>query len=292
MTRILRSVADMRAFRQSLPNGASIGFVPTMGALHKGHLELVRLAKRTHPTVIVSIFVNPAQFAPHEDFSKYPRVMDSDMEMLKQEGVHGVFTPSVVDIYPTGITQVVADQIGSFVSVQGLSEQMEGSVRPHFFRGVATVVTKLLNAVQPDTVFLGQKDAQQCVVVKRMVTDLLMPFKVQVAPTHREYDGLAMSSRNRYLSTDERQRAPVLYRALQTAIQMNIQDNSAGDIKSRAKSIIEEEPNVQLDYLSIASPETLQELHTIDPSVGAIFSGAIRVGKTRIIDNILLNCKL
>ncbi|KNC99018.1 pantoate-beta-alanine ligase [Spizellomyces punctatus DAOM BR117] len=288
--RIVETIAEYRALRhQWQRQDLSVGFVPTMGALHDGHVSLARTARKTCDIVVVSIFVNPAQFAPHEDLGKYPRTMEQDVAMLTEVGVDVIFLPNVKEMYPAGIVLDVKDQQGTFVEVKGKSHQMEGSIRPHFFRGVATVVTKFLNIMQPTKAFFGQKDAQQCAVVRTMVRDLFIPTEIVVGETVREPDGLAMSSRNRYLSPEERAIAPVLYKAL-SAGQRAFNEGTA---KSRdeliqiAKAIIDVQHGAELEYLSVANPFSLAEEEQVG-SEGAIFSGAVRVGKTRIIDNVLL----
>lgn len=232
--------------------------------------------------------MNPSQFAPHEDLDKYPRQEEMDVKLLAKEGVDLVFAPKVSEIYPAGISLHVPEQKGTFVSVEGFSHQMEGAIRPHFFRGVATILTKLFNAIQPSAAFFGQKDVQQCVVTKNLIRDLLFPINLVVVPTMREKDGLAMSSRNRYLSEEERERAPILYKALSKSTHSfttkGVKDRKT--IIDIATDIIKSNHHVELEYLSLADPMTLKELDVIQN--GAIFSGAIRVGKTRIIDNLLI----
>ncbi|KAJ3287810.1 hypothetical protein HK104_008452 [Borealophlyctis nickersoniae] len=283
---IVKTVADYRQIRKNWARqAATVGFVPTMGALHEGHLSLARLARKQCDQVVASIFVNPAQFAPTEDLSKYPRTVERDIELLTEAGVDVVFLPSVPEMYPNGIP---LDVKGTFVEVKGKSHQMEGSIRPHFFRGVATVVTKLFNIIQPTHAFFGQKDAQQCAVVRSMVRDLWIPTTIIVGATIREPDGLAMSSRNRYLSPDERAIAPVLYKGLSAgldACETGVKDRK--DLIEIIEKVIKAEPRVQLEYLSLANPFSLVEEERVGED-GAILSGAIRVGKTRIIDNVLL----
>ncbi|KAJ9052400.1 pantoate-beta-alanine ligase [Entomophthora muscae] len=287
----LRTVAEVRAWRKGKD---SVGFVPTMGALHQGHLDLVSCAKEQNDFVIVSIFVNPSQFAPHEDLDKYPRDIESDL--IKLRGLaDAVFVPPVSEMYPSGIVLDVSNQSGTFVEVLGKSHQMEGAIRPHFFRGVATVVTKLLNIVQPTQLFLGQKDVQQCVVVKALISDLCLDVKPVVVPIRREDSGLAMSSRNQYLDSECRAAlAPILYKGLLSAL--DAFKSGRFDRKSLlecATEIITQKPDVHLEYLSLAHPVSLAELESIG-SDGAILSGAMRVGaaQVRIIDNILLGCHL
>ncbi|TPX60011.1 pantoate---beta-alanine ligase (AMP-forming) [Powellomyces hirtus] len=260
-----------------------------MGALHAGHVSLAKLARQQCDKVVASIFVNPAQFAPTEDLAKYPRTQERDVEMLAEQGVDVIFIPTVKEMYPAGIVLDVSDQRGTFVEVKGKSHQMEGSIRPHFFRGVATVVTKLFNIIQPTKAYFGQKDAQQCAVIRSMVRDLFVPTEIVVGETMREKDGLAMSSRNRYLSPEERAIAPVLYKALSAGAAAFHEKGITrkDELVAIAKGIIETQDGVHLEYLSLADPFSLEELDSIG-SNGAILSGAVRVGKTRIIDNCLL----
>ncbi len=259
---------------------------------------MAALARAKCDKVVVSIFVNPAQFAPTEDLATYPRTLESDLKKLEElGGVDAVLVPTVQDMYPNGIVLDVEKQQGAFVSVLGFSHQMEGAIRPHFFRGVATVVTKLFNIVQPDYAFFGQKDVQQCVVLKRMATDLLFPLKIVVGPTMREPDGLAMSSRNTYLSPEQRNVATALRNGLIAAeAKYNSGDRSRKGVIEAAEHFIRQQEAVtkgivQYEYLSLADPDTLVECETIDER-GAILSGAIRVGKTRLIDNLLLGTQM
>jgi len=260
--------------------GNTLGFVPTMGALHEGHISLVRAAKKQCDVVAVSIFVNPAQFGPNEDLAKYPRRLEEDSKMLLAEGVDLLFTPSSEEMYPAGAT--------TFVDVDGMSERLCGKSRPGHFRGVATVVNKLFNIIQPDVAFFGQKDAAQCAVIKRMVRDLDMTVKIKVCPVVREPDGLAMSSRNAYLSPLERNNALVLSRALQE-IQRHYQngEHESAKLINEARKTFATQPAVQLEYVEVVDAESLDPLQTADP--GALVAIAARVGGTRLIDNILLN---
>ena len=256
-----------------------LGLVPTMGSLHDGHLALVRSGRADNATLAASIFVNPAQFGPSEDLATYPRDMASDLARLENEGVDLVFAPSADGMYPAGFD--------TWVTVGALADRLEGRSRPDHFRGVATVVCKLLTIVRPDRVYFGQKDFQQTVVVSRMVADLNLGAAVVVVPTVREPDGLALSSRNAYLTPDERRAAPVLYRGLALARRMhddNISD--AAQIRDEMERSIASEPLATVDYISIADPETLTELDTIDgPAVASL---AVRIGNIRLIDNLLL----
>ncbi|KAI8592390.1 hypothetical protein BDZ88DRAFT_392256 [Geranomyces variabilis] len=288
---IVRTIAEYRTLRREWARAdLSVGFVPTMGALHAGHVSLAQLARSQCDKVVASIFVNPAQFAPTEDLAKYPRTEEQDVAMLGAAGCDVVFIPNVEEMYPAGIVLDVKDQRGTFVEVTGMSHQMEGSIRPHFFRGVATVVSKLFNIAQPTRAYFGQKDAQQCAVVRTMVRDLFVPTTIVVGKTVREADGLAMSSRNRYLAPAERAVAPVLYRGLRAGAALYAEGRgvvSRTEIIAAAAAVVQEEKGATLQYLSLADPFSLAELDKVGAN-GAIFSGAVLVGKTRIIDNMLL----
>lgn len=254
--------------------------------------------------MVVSIFVNPAQFAPHEDLDQYPRSFDTDYaSLVATKACSAILLPKVSEMYPSGIPLDRSQQRGAFVEVVGLSHQMEGITRPHFFRGVATVVTKLFNIVQPDRVYFGQKDAQQCAVVRTMIRDLLLPIKMRAVPTAREADGLAMSSRNRYLTPEMRNVATLLYRAI-SAAKTAILEQGAVEREAILKpahaiinQVVEEVRTqglpfqVRLDYLSLVDVETLTELETIGQSQAAILSGAVYVGTTRLIDNVLVHAE-
>jgi pantoate--beta-alanine ligase len=274
---IVKTISEIRASRQKL--SGSVGFVPTMGYLHEGHLALVKQARIENSAVIVSIYVNPTQFGPKEDFDAYPRELDRDLELLRGEGVDIVFIPSDEEMYPP--------EFSSWVDVEKVTERLEGASRLGHFRGVATVVAKLFNIVQPTKAYFGQKDAQQAVVIKRMVADLNVGIEIVVVPTVRESDGLAMSSRNIYLSPEERQAATILFKALTLARQLRQGgEKDAGKIRRQMTSLIQKEPLAQIDYVSIADAETLEELNLIDrPTLTSL---AVRIGKTRLIDNMLL----
>jgi pantoate--beta-alanine ligase len=274
---VAKTIAEARALRQKL--SGTVGFVPTMGYLHEGHLALVKQARIENSAVIVSIYVNPTQFGPREDFGAYPRDLDRDLELLRGEGVDIVFVPSDDEMYPSAF--------GSWVDIEKVTERLEGASRQGHFRGVATVVAKLFNIVQPTRAYFGQKDAQQAVVIKRMVADLNMGIEIVVVPTVRESDGLAMSSRNIYLSSKERQAATILFKALTLARQL-LQggEKDVGKIRRQMTSLIQKEPLAQIDYVSIADAETLGELNLIDRP--ALASLAVRIGKTRLIDNMPL----
>jgi pantoate--beta-alanine ligase len=274
---VVRTIAEIRALRQKF--SGTVGFVPTMGYLHEGHLALVKQARRENSAVIVSIYVNPTQFGPREDFRAYPRDLDRDLELLRKEGTDSVFVPLDDEMYPPGFS--------SWVHVEKVTERLEGASRPGHFRGVATIVAKLFNIVQPTRAYFGQKDAQQVMVIKRMVADLNMDPEVVTVPTVRESDGLAMSSRNIYLSPKERQAATILFKALTLAQQLRKGgQKDAEKIRRQMTALIEEEPLAHVDYVSIADAETLQELNLLDrPAVGSL---AVRVGKTRLLDNMPL----
>ena len=275
---IVKTISEIRALRQKLKG--TVGFVPTMGFLHEGHLALVRRAKAESSAVMVSIYVNPAQFGPREDFGAYPRDLDRDLELLRKEGTDIVFVPSGDEMYPPGFN--------SWVDVEKVTERLEGASRPGHFRGVATVVAKLFNVVQPTRAYFGQKDAQQVVVIQRVVADLNMDMEVVVVPTVRESDGLAMSSRNIYLSSKERQAATTLFKALTLAWQLRKGgEKDAEKIRRQMTALIRKEPLAQIDYVSIADTETLEELDLLDrPAVASL---AVRIGKKRLIDNMPLD---
>jgi pantoate--beta-alanine ligase len=274
---VVGPIFELRALRQQL--SGTVGFVPTMGYLHEGHLALVKQARIENSVVIVSIYVNPTQFGLREDFGAYPRELNRDLELLSKEGVDIVFVPSDDEMYPP--------EFSSWVDVEKVTERLEGASRPGHFRGVTTVVAKLFNIVQPSRAYFGQKDAQQAVVIKRMAADLNMGIEVIVVPTVRESDGLAMSSRNIYLGPGERQAATVLFEALNLAQQLwQGGEKDAGKIRRQMTSLIQKEPLAQIDYVSIADAETLEELNLIDRP--ALASLAVRTGKTRLIDNMPL----
>lgn len=300
---ILRTVQQVRQWRkQRLLNNESVGFVPTMGALHAGHCYLVNQSIKDNDRTVVSIFVNPSQFAPHEDLDAYPRLVDRDLAMLAEKfpkkPVDAVFVPKVSEMYPSGIVLDVAQQRGAFVLVKGCSETLEGALRPGFFRGVATVVTKLLNVVMPTRVYFGQKDAQQCVVVRNLVRDLLVDTEVCVMPTLREDNGLAMLSRNEYLSPATRDQCGIIYRGLCAGRDYYLQGGSSAQaVKDEIVRVYAEMPSDWLiDYVAVSHPETLEDLHELDPAVGATVSVAVRVprddgGVARLIDNVQLEAR-
>lgn len=276
----IETVGGMKvACRSVTQTGKRLGLVPTMGALHEGHLSLVRAAKSQSDVVAVSIFVNPLQFGPTEDFAKYPRTLDRDVALLQQLGVDLVFVPSVAEMYPPGAK--------THVEVSDLSGRLDGGSRPGHFRGVTTVVCKLLETVRPDRAFFGQKDASQVAVLRTMVRDLDMDVEIVVCPIVREADGLAMSSRNAYLNGAQRQQALVLSRSLQQVKSaVGAGERDAEKLAAIGTGTITAEPGVRLDYFAIVDPNTLEPLR--DVSRGALVAVAAWVGPTRLIDNILL----
>ena len=274
--RVARTIPELRAARGAFPR---LGLVPTMGFLHAGHMSLVLRARAECGAVAVSIFVNPTQFAPGEDLSRYPRDMPRDLALLEAAGVDLVFAPEPAEIYPPGYA--------SRVEVGPVSEPLEGARRPGHFAGVATVVAKLFNIVTPTRAYFGQKDAQQAAVIRRMARDLDMPLEVVVGETVREPDGLALSSRNVYLSEDDRAAAPVLFRALDRARRLHGGgERDAGALRRAMLSTLASEPRVETDYVSVADPVTLRELDRVD--AGALLSLAARIGRTRLIDNVMV----
>jgi pantoate--beta-alanine ligase len=261
----------------------TIGLVPTMGALHEGHLSLIREARRMCDVVVVSVFVNPAQFGPGEDFAHYPRDLTRDTALLTDYNVDYIFAPTPDEIYPKGFA--------TYVIVDGLSEQLEGASRPGHFRGVATIVTVLLNIVRPDFAFFGQKDAQQTIIVKRLVRDLAFDTEIVILPTVREQSGLALSSRNSFLNAEEQQAASVIYRALRRAREAYEQGERNGQrLASLVRATVESEPRARIDYVSVTDADTLERLDKLDdrPVLVAL---AVHFGKTRLIDNVVLNRK-
>jgi pantoate--beta-alanine ligase len=275
--RLIHTVDDMASAQRGVIR--PLGLVPTMGALHQGHLSLVTRAKEDNATVAVSIFINPAQFGPREDLSTYPRNHEQDLSLLEEQRVDLVFIPQPDDIYPPGFD--------TWVNVGRVASRLEGEARSDHFRGVSTVVAKLFNIIKPDRAYFGQKDAQQAQVIRKMISDLNLSVEMAVLPTVREPDGLAMSSRNAYLSPQERQAALVLYRSLWLAQQMYSQEElKSSVIKAAIQDIIKTEPMAHLEYVSIAIPDNLEEMDTIwEP---ALVSLAVRIGKTRLIDNVVL----
>ncbi|HEY6350107.1 MAG TPA: pantoate--beta-alanine ligase [Candidatus Angelobacter sp.] len=279
--RSIASPAEMAAIsREAQRSGKRISLVPTMGALHQGHLSLVRAAHSQSDVVIVSIFVNPAQFGPKEDFSRYPRTMEKDEALLQAEKVNFVFSPAVQEMYPPGSS--------TWVTVEGLSEKLDGRSRPGHFRGVTTIVAKLFNIVHPDVAVFGQKDAAQAAIMRRMVHDLDFDVRIVVCPIVRENDGLAMSSRNVYLNPEQRKQATVLYRSLMRVQTLADQgESNASILINTGRQVIAEEPRVKLDYFEIVNWDTLGPV--TDVSKGALVAVAAYVGETRLIDNVVLH---
>jgi pantoate--beta-alanine ligase len=278
--KICTTINEMRAESRAVRGaGKRLGFVPTMGALHQGHLSLVRAGRASSDVVAASIFVNPTQFAPNEDLAKYPRSFDNDRELLHQEGVELLFAPSVEEMYPAGAV--------TWVTVEGLSDKLDGRSRPGHFRGVTTVVAKLFHVVEPDAAFFGQKDAAQVAIIRRMGHDLNLPVEIVVCPIVREPDGLAMSSRNAYLEPEQRKQALLLHRSL-----LRVQGLAAVGEQHAAKLLVAgreefaEESSVRLDYFEVVNPDTLDPVD--DVSDGALVAVAAFVGNTRLIDNIVL----
>ena len=267
----------MRAWRSAV--AGDVGLVPTMGYLHEGHLSLVRAAREANAHVVTSIFVNPTQFAPNEDLSRYPRDEARDLALLEVERVDAVFAPSVEEMYPDGFS--------TYVTVEGLTSRLEGASRPTHFRGVTTVVLKLLNAVQPQRAYFGRKDAQQLAVIRHMVRDLDVPVEIVGLPIVRDADGLALSSRNVYLTADQRQAALALSRSLRAAAKLFAGgERDATVIRARVEALLAAEPLAAVDYVSVADAESLEELERIDRP--ALVSLAVRFGSTRLIDNTTL----
>ena len=274
--KIIDTIVAMKSERNSLSE--SLGFVPTMGYLHEGHLSLVKKAREENKTVAASIFVNPAQFGPNEDFESYPRDTERDLNMLEPY-TDIVFMPVADDLYPAGYN--------SWVEVEGLTKKLEGASRPTHFRGVTTIVAKLFNIVRPTRSYFGQKDAQQLAVIKKMVKDLDMNLEVIACPTVREPDGLAMSSRNTYLKPDERKAATTLYQSLKLAEKLYAEgERNADKIRREMTALIQQQQAANIDYISIADNETLDEVDEITRPV--LVSLAVKIGKPRLIDNIVL----
>jgi pantoate--beta-alanine ligase len=272
-------IHEFRQIRKTVDSNLTWGFVPTMGYLHEGHLSLVRRARSENDKVAVSIYVNPTQFSPGEDLESYPRDLDRDLDLLKKAGADVVFTPTDDELYPAGFQ--------TFVTVSKITLALEGAARPTHFQGVTTIVAKLINIVQPVRAYFGQKDGQQCAVVQQMIRDLNFDIELIICPTVREEDGLAMSSRNKYLSTDERLAAPILFKALEAAQKAHAEGERNGQLLRKIMAgIISAESLARIDYVSVADPITLVELDQIED--GVILSTAVFFGKTRLIDNILI----
>jgi pantoate--beta-alanine ligase len=276
--KILKTTSELRAYRNGLTG--SVGFVPTMGFLHEGHLSLVKQSKSDSNHTVVSIFVNPTQFGPTEDFNSYPRDTDHDLALLEKVGTDAVFLPSVDEMYPNG-----AD---TFIVPGKIAERLEGTVRPGHFRGVATVVLKLFNLVQPQKAYFGQKDAQQVSVIKKMVADLNVPVEIVEMPTMRQSDGLALSSRNTYLNPTERKSATVLFRSLKLAESLiNDGERDVEIVKQKMNELISRELLAHVEYVSIADSLFLEEqIFVVKP---VLISLVVRIGHTRLIDNLILN---
>jgi len=275
--KVIEKIDEMKRLRQQLAE--PIGFVPTMGYFHEGHLSLVRQARAENPSVVVSIFVNPTQFGPQEDFTSYPRDPQRDLARRDKERTDIVFMPSVAEMYPP--------QFNSWVEIGEVSERLEGASRPGHFRGVTTVVAKLFNIVQPTRAYFGQKDAQQAIVIRKMVAELNMNLEIITLPTVREPNGLAMSSRNTYLNGEQRQAAVVLYQALCLAQELYAGgERNAERIRQEMTALIRKQPLANIDYVSVADAKTLDELDTVNSP--ALVSMAVRVGKVRLIDNVVM----
>ncbi len=275
---VIREIRELKA-RHAAWN-CPVGLVPTMGYLHEGHVALVRRARQETATVVVTIFVNPTQFGPTEDFGRYPRAFERDLSLLQSEGVDVVFAPPASDMYP--------DRFSTWVEVENVTERFEGVSRPGHFRGVATVCNKLFNIVDADRAYFGQKDAQQIVTITKMVRDLNMKLDIAVVPTVREPDGLAMSSRNSYLNPQQRSAAAVLFRALSTARQMCHDGcRDAAVVTRMMAGMVNEERLAELDYAAVVDPTSFEELDTLERPALAIL--AVHIGPTRLIDNMLLN---
>lgn len=278
--KICNTIEEMRSAGRTLRRGGErLGFVPTMGALHEGHLSLVRAAKASCDVVAASIFVNPTQFGPTEDLAKYPRSFERDCELLEKEGVELLFAPSVDEMYPAGAV--------TWVTVEGLSAKLDGRSRPGHFRGVTTVVAKLFHIVEPDAAFFGQKDAAQVAIIRRMATDLNFPVEIVACPIVREPDGLAMSSRNAYLDPQQRKQALVLHRSLLRAKKFwEAGERNAAKLVAAAEEEFAAEKSVRLDYFEIVDPDNLDPLS--DVGNGALVAVAAFIGATRLIDNVVL----
>ncbi|MFN3739066.1 MAG: pantoate--beta-alanine ligase [Thermodesulfovibrionales bacterium] len=280
--KVIENIKEMQGHSKALIlQGKRIGFVPTMGALHEGHLSLVRQARKDNDIVVVSIFVNPIQFGPQEDFARYPRDLEGDREKLKSESVDVLFYPDMKDMYPEGYK--------TYVEVEGLSERLCGAFRPGHFRGVTTVVTKLFHIVKPHRVYFGSKDYQQTVIIKKMVQDLNMDIEIITCPTVREADGLAMSSRNLYLNSAERKAATVIYRTLLEAEKLIREFRNPGEVRNIMLDRLKGEPLVSsIDYAGLYDPETLEDIKDYSEMKEILIAIALRIGNTRLIDNMLV----
>jgi len=280
MTIVLKDIESLRNWRRELGPTRSVGFVPTMGALHRGHLSLMALSQSQSDVTITSIFVNPLQFGPHEDLAKYPRPVEKDLALLEEQGVDAVFMPGVADLYAPGSSTYVVEET--------VSLPMCGSIRPGHYRGVATVVLKLLNLVQPSTAYFGQKDAQQCAVLERMVRDLNVPVRLVRGDIVREDDGLAMSSRNVYLSEEHRRIAPQIFASLEAVRNAFAGgERDASRLAALGRSVLEKEPAFEVQYWDVRHPSTLENIETVGAD-GALCAVAARLGETRLIDNLII----
>ncbi len=279
--KIIRGIKNMADFSRSARiEGKTIGFVPTMGALHEGHLSLIRQARKENDIVVVSVFVNPIQFGPKEDYARYPRNLKRDAELSKKAGADIIFYPDARDMYPFNHK--------TYVEVNDLSDYLCGKFRPGHFKGVATVVTKLFNIVSPSISYFGQKDAQQAVIIKKMAEDLNIPVRIKIMPTLREKDGLAMSSRNKYLDKKERADAVVLYQALRMARELiNRGATDSLSIIKKMRQLISSKKSAKIQYISIVNPLDLSPVNRIKEKVLVALS--VYIGKTRLIDNITVN---
>ncbi len=277
---IVTHISEMQSLASTLrKEGRTIGFVPTMGFLHEGHLSLMQRARNECDSAVVSIFVNPTQFGPGEDFERYPRDEDGDRMKCQSAGADILFMPPAEEMYP--------EKPAVFVDVEGITGRLEGAVRPGHFRGVATVVAKLFHIVKPHTAFFGQKDYQQCAVIKRMVRGLDFDVKIAVLPTVREPDGLAMSSRNSYLSADERRSAAAIYRALSAAEQLARAGATEPEkLRNKMRAVLAEEKKITIDYVEVVDSESLEPLATLGNK--AVILAAVRLGRTRLIDNLVI----
>jgi pantoate--beta-alanine ligase len=277
MTLILRTVAEVRAWRDQVPSDKAVAFVPTMGALHAGHMSLMDLARDRADVTIASIFVNPLQFGPNEDLSRYPRPVEKDIALLEGAGIDAVFLPPVHELYP--------DDASTFVVEESVSLPLCGALRPGHFRGVATVVLKLFNIVAPDLAVFGQKDAQQCAVIERMVRDLNLRIDIVRGPIVREPDGLALSSRNIYLDAADRRAAPAIFASLEAArLAFEAGERNAEALAAIGQAVLAAEPRIKPQYWEVRHPESLETIETVG-SAGALFAIAAHLGTTRLIDN-------
>ncbi len=276
--KIFKKIEALRLFLDGMrKEGKKIGFVPTMGYLHQGHLSLIQASAKENDITVLSIYVNPTQFGPGEDLDQYPSDLENDKKLAEEVGADVIFIPDQHIMYK--------DNHATYVQVNGLTNQLCGHSRPTHFQGVTTIVTKLFNIVQPDHAYFGQKDAQQAIVIKRMVKDLNMPINIVVCPIVREADGLAMSSRNTYLSTEEREQAPILYQSLQKAKALiDSGERSSETVKAMIRQMIHEKSTTEINYVSIVSADTLEDIETLEDKI--LLALAVKVGKTRLIDNL------